>query len=242
MRYDRGMEAKGVGTQSLESMVEARRTLLTAIKRRGASSIASLAEHLGISYEGTRQHLGQLELEGWVRRRSERDAASLGRPRQLYTLTTAGDHLFPKEYDELAVTLIDAAGEHLGDEAVRTLLAGVADKKVRQLLPRVEGRSLAARLEVVKDLYRREDPFTSVELDEDGGARLIERNCPYLEVARQRPALCSVTVSVLRRLLGRKVTRVERFQNGLQRCVFEVSSEPDDENAAGFEWEPEMPV
>lgn len=229
-----------MGTQTLEAMVEARRTLLTVIKRRGPMPIAGLAEEIGISYEGTRQHLGQLEHDGWIKRQSERDTTSPGRPRQLYALTAAGDHLFPKEYDRLAMTLIDVAGEHLGAEAVRALLAGVAEKKVRQLLPRVEGRSLAARLEVVKDIYQQEDPFTSVEIDEDGGARLIERNCPYLEVAQQRPALCSVTVSVLRRLLGRKVTRVERFQNGHRRCVFEVSREADDGVAQPFDWEPDV--
>ena len=233
-----------MSTPTLESMVEPRRTMLTAMKTTGPLPIASLSERVGITYEATRQHLGQLELEGWVSRRIEREPSGPGRPRLLYMLTVAGDHLFPKSYDDPAVTLIDVAAEELGPDAVQTLLSAVADKKVQKWLPKVQGLPLAERLEALKDVYQADDPFSSVELDEDGGARLIERNCPYLEVARRRPALCSVTVSVLRRLLGREVTRVERFQDGQRRCVFKVAPEPTDAttavSATSFEWEPEV--
>ena len=54
------------------------------------------------------------------------------------------------------------------------------------------------------------------------GYRVIERNCPYLNAAMKRPALCSVTVNSLTRLLGVRVDREERFQNGDGRCVFRV--------------------
>ena len=51
---------------------------------------------------------------------------------------------------------------------------------------------------------------------------LIERNCPFLDVANRRPALCSVTVNTLSRLLGRRVERVRTFQNGHGRCAFRI--------------------
>lgn len=226
-------------TPVLEAMTEPRRAILLAIKSNGPLPIAELAERVGISYEAIRQHLSQLELDGWLRRRIEREPSGPGRPRSLYALTAAGEHLFPKAYDDLAVALIDVANDKLGAGAVRTLLAAVAEKKVEQWLPRVEGKPLAERLEAVRDVYAKNDPFASVEIDNDGGARLVEMNCPYYEVARHRPALCSVTVSVLRRLLGRQVTRVERFQNGDGRCVFQVAAEAADESAPVFDWEPE---
>jgi predicted ArsR family transcriptional regulator len=62
-----------------------------------------------------------------------------------------------------------------------------------------------------------------MELREDGGdLLLIEKNCPYLEVALKRPALCSVSVNVLARLLNAQVVREERFQEGHRRCVFRI--------------------
>jgi predicted ArsR family transcriptional regulator len=43
----------------------------------------------------------------------------------------------------------------------------------------------------------------------------------------RRPALCSVSVSALTRLLGVRVHREEKFQNGDGRCVFRVhANEP----------------
>lgn len=223
---------------ALTAMGDARRTLLSELKLSGPLSIGDLAERIGISYEAVRQQLGQLEHEGWIGRRVERDSRGPGRPRSLYRLTTAGDHLFPKAYDELAVELIDAATERLGPEAVRELLEEVARRKVNRLRPLLEGRSPEARLDALQHVYREDDPFCRVERDADGTAQLIELNCPFLEVARRRPALCSVTVSVLRHLLGRQVVRTERFQNGDGRCVFRVLDEPADDAETLFRWEP----
>lgn len=228
-------------TNSLDTMSEPRRSLLVALKGSGQSRIDDLAEKIGITYEGTRQHLRQLESEGWITRQLERDSTP-GRPRSLYRLSNAGDHLFPKAYEELAVTLIDAVGGRLGPEAVRTLLEEVAHQKVEQWRPMVAGKSLPERLQVLRNIYLADDPFCQVEHNDNGEAQLVEMNCPYLEVARRRPALCSVTVSVLRELLGRKVVRTERFQDGCGRCVFQVQSEETAEGAADdaplFDWEP----
>jgi predicted ArsR family transcriptional regulator len=95
-----------------------------------------------------------------------------------------------------------------------------------------------ARLKLLTGIYQDGDPFCHLEHDEDGTTQLVETNCPYLEVARRRPALCSVTVSVLRRLLGRKVVRTQRLQDGHGRCVFKIFDQPADTNQF-FEREPE---
>lgn len=213
-------------TKALDAMSEPRQAILMALKRRGAVTIVDLAEHVGISYEGIRQHMAQLELEGWVARRLQRDASGPGRPKARFQLTTAGDHLFPKDYDELAVALIDAAAERLGPESVKVLLEEVARKKVEAWQPKLAGKSLDERLEALRGIYSDDDPFCRVERDDDGAPQIVEMNCPFLQVAKRRPALCSVTVSVLGRLLGRKVVRTERFQEGDGRCVFKVLAEP----------------
>ncbi len=230
------------GTKALDAMPEPRRVILLALKGSGPLAIADLAAKIGITYEAIRQHLGQLEVEGWVARRVQRGSTSLGRPRSLYHLTAAGDHLFPKEYADLAVELIDAAAERLGPDAVRELLTEVARRKVRQWAPALEGRPLDQQLEALQNIYIADDPFCRVERDDQGNPRLVEMNCPFLEVARRRPALCSVTVSVLRHLLGREVVRTERFQAGDGRCVFQVLADrPVAEEGPLFDWEPDPP-
>jgi predicted ArsR family transcriptional regulator len=83
-----------------------------------------------------------------------------------------------------------------------------------------------------------------MEVDKDeasGELRLVERNCPFLNVASRRPALCSVTVSTLSRLLGHTVTREKRFQDGDGRCVFRVHlNQPINTDAFRFAFEEEI--
>ena len=60
-----------------------------------------------------------------------------------------------------------------------------------------------------------------VETTRDG-YRLVERNCPYYNVAMENASLCDVSVDVLSRLFGVRVEREETFQNGDGRCAFRV--------------------
>jgi predicted ArsR family transcriptional regulator len=54
---------------------------------------------------------------------------------------------------------------------------------------------------------------------------LIERNCPFYDVAMQRPVLCNVTLNTLNRLLGYRVVREKRFQNGDRCCAFRIKTD-----------------
>jgi predicted ArsR family transcriptional regulator len=178
-----------------------------------------------------RQQLLQLQREGWI---EAVDPASVrgrtGRPATAYRLTDAGEHLFPKHYDALAVAVIDAVAEELGTAAAVRVLARVSDERVQSVAPSLEGLTLEQRIEVLKSWYAADDPYMSVERDGDD-YRLIERNCPFYSTAMNRPALCSVSVNALTQLLGMRVHREEKFQNGDGRCVFRVHAKEKVENA-----------
>jgi predicted ArsR family transcriptional regulator len=207
---------------------ETRRTILHIVKRDGGASIAEIAQELRVSYETVRLQVGQMRAEGWlepqVERRADASQASptAGRPLSRYYLTVAGEHLFPKHYDVLSVALIDAVIDRLGVEALAQILQNLTEARVRQWEPVLEGMTLEQKIEALKGIYLEEDPFTSFEKGETGELRLVERNCPFLNVALERPALCSLTVSTLTRLLGFRVVREKRFQAGDGRCVFRV--------------------
>lgn len=156
-----------------------------------------------------------------------------GRPAATYRLSAAGDHVFPKAYDALSVALIDAVAEELGTEAALRVLAHVADARVAAVAPSLEGLEPGAKLERLRSWYLADDPYMSVESDGEDH-RLIERNCPFYNTAMVRPALCSVSVNALTRLLGVRVSRVEKFQNGDGRCVFHAHR---DEPVDSATWE-----
>lgn len=212
---------------------------MAALKERGAATIAQLAPILGLTGEAVRQQLLQLQRDGWVESAVDRESVRgrTGRPATVYRLTQAGEHLFPKAYDALAVAVIDAVSEELGTEAAVQVLARVSNDRVDALAPSLEGKSIKERLDALKSWYLDEDPYMGVEKDGEGYA-LIERNCPFYNTAMRRPALCSVSVNALTRLLGVRVAREETFQNGDGRCVFRAhASEPVDASQWEFRLE-----
>jgi predicted ArsR family transcriptional regulator len=226
----------------VDQLPDSRRSILIALKQQGSATIARLSGELQLTGEAVRQQLLQLQRDGWIEAKVARGAAErgrTGRPATSYSLTPSGDHLFPKEYDVLAVAVIDAVEQVLGAEATRHVLETISEARVAAWQKLVEGRPLAERVEILKSLYLEDDPYMET-MPADGGYRLVERNCPFFNTAMQRPALCSVSVNALTRLLGVRVEREEKFQKGDGRCVFRVfAAEPADRNAP-FRFEAEM--
>jgi len=178
-------------------------------------------------------------VEASVERRT--DVARTGRPATTYRLSAAGDHLFPKYYDALAVAVIDAIGDEFGPEATMRVLARVSDDRVQSVAPSLRDLPLAKRVDALKNWYLADDPYMEIE-HVDGDFRLVERNCPFYNTAMRRPALCSVSTNALTRLLGVRVEREEKFQNGDGRCVFRVrSAEAIDAGSWPFELERPTP-
>lgn len=91
--------------------------------------------------------------------------------------------------------------------------------------------SLAERVAALRGLYSADDAFIEVETTGDG-FRIVERNCPFYNVAMERPALCSTSVNMLRRLLGVNVVREEQFQRGDGRCSFRIFADQPAKEAA----------
>lgn len=202
---------------------ETRQLVLTTLKRYGPVTIAAIAHRLGLTHEAVRQHLVQLVQQDWVEPCKPRRALKKkgGRPATRYCLSVAGDHLFPKHYDVLTLDVLKAISASFGDQAVLDILAAMADETVTKWKPLLTGKSLAQKIAFLRDRYAELD--RAVRSARSGDDYLmVEGNCPFLNVALERPALCSVTVNVLTRLLQRKVFRSERFQNGDGRCVFRI--------------------
>lgn len=219
--------------------VDTRQTMLIFIKNKGSATAGEVAAHMRITREGARQQLQQLEREGWIERGARAQAEHAGRPAVAFVISAAGDHLFPKSYDALSLTLMDAVADRLGPQALDKLLAALTDHQVRQWEPKLAGKSLPERIKALKGIYDVDDAYTSVKKDARGYV-LVERNCPFLNVALKRPRLCSVTVATLTRLLGVRVVREERFQDGDRRCAFRVlEDEPVDVKSFRFISEPE---
>ena len=210
---------------AVDLLGEARRSVLTALKRAGRATIPWLAQTLSITTEAVRQQLAQLQRDGWVISdcgpEEEAEARERGRPPTEYCLSRSADDLFPKRYADLLVSVLDSVTSKDGNESLIELLARLTDERVAELKPRVESLPLNRTMDALRSIYVEADPFTEVER-RGRDFVLVERNCPYLSVAMERPEICSTTVNTLRRLTGCEVVRERRFQDGDGRCEFHV--------------------
>jgi predicted ArsR family transcriptional regulator len=199
-----------------------------------------LSHELGITYEAVRQQIAELRRAGWVAGAAfpaaER-AVSPGPASRRYRLSAAAEHLFPKHYDALSAELVQEVLESFGGQGLVQILARMTEARVRRWAPLLKSMSLRQKLKALCALYEDKDSYMQVEWKE-GAPALIERNCPFLNVAQAHPAICSVSVNTLERLLGCRVTRERRFQDGHGRCVFRLRLDQPRSHAEPFALEP----
>ena len=89
---------------ALAGLSPAQRQVLVALKRRGEATAEDLAEDLGITPSGVRQHLAALKSSGLISSRQVRGRP--GRPADIYHSTDLAEAHFSKGSGELAIELL----------------------------------------------------------------------------------------------------------------------------------------
>jgi len=198
--------------------------LLSFIKKHGRAGLKELAAEFSVSQEAVRKQVVKLEAEGYIANKILRNQKA-GRPMTVYSLSEQGEELFPRKYDDLAIALVEAVSESLEPKQTRKVFDAIIEKKISFWQPLLAGLSFTDKIKTLKKIYLEDDSFMEIEQNAKS-LRMIESNCPYLKVAMHQPALCNITVTLLARLLDADVRRVQKFQEGHGRCVFEITQNP----------------
>lgn len=215
---DRERERKRVTL--LDLIPEARREILTLLKRHGPLPVEDIADALSITVSGARQHLAGLEKDGVVTYQRVRHGP--GRPRHLYELTEEGDALFPRRYVELTNELLGYVQEH-DPGLLDQLFVRRAQRRVRGAQKRLEGLSLPEKVRELTRILDEEGYYAQLEELEDGRFRIIERNCLMKGVAERYAQACSSELSFLRKVLPEAdVNRSVHVINNQPCCAYDV--------------------
>lgn len=185
--------------------------------RESGLTLDDLAGLVGVSRNAVRQHITGLERDGLVSavawRRSGR------RPSRVYGLTEQGGERFPRQYDRLALSLLEAIDEHLGPEAAEKVLDAMVSDLATAWLPELEGLGPAQRRSRVLDLMNDLGYHAGAAGDsEAGGVRAV--NCVFHNVARRNRAVCRFDEKLLSALLGDEVRLTSCMALGDGSCVF----------------------
>jgi len=199
-----------------------RQQILDHLHTEGAATVKELVRVLGLTATGVRQHLTVLEQEHLVGREEVR--GRVGRPALRYRLTPAGDHVYPKRYDQLANALLDEVRSSYGAEGLQRVVRGTAIRLARSLRPAADPAPAGTpqqRVEAITRTMRAAEIICDWE--QDGPAFLLhERTCPYPEVARHNSVVCAMDVAFMRELSGMDARLTESLVRGDDTCTYRL--------------------
>jgi predicted ArsR family transcriptional regulator len=199
-----------------------RSALLHRLKLNGPQTAQALAAALGVTAMAIRQHLYGLEGEGLVAWTTE--GAGRGRPSKLWSLTPQASRLFPDAHQELAVGLLAAVREALGEEGFEKVLAQRGADQTRLYRQAMPGEDLAGRVQALASIRSREGYMAEARADGEGGFLLIENHCPVCAAASACTGICASELLVFRSVLGpgADIERTDHILAGARRCAYRI--------------------
>ena len=205
---------------TLASLSGSAHDVLFTLKKRGEARAEEIAEALGITPSGVRQHLSGLRAEGLVAYRKIR--VGPGRPKFAYRLTERAEALFPKAYHELTNDLLGHLEEEDPEMLVR-IFERRRNGRVDAALLRLADKPFHDKVEELARILDEDGYLTDFESRPDGTYLISERNCAILEVALRYGLACSTELEFLREALPEaEIERVSHKLSGTYVCAYEV--------------------
>jgi predicted ArsR family transcriptional regulator len=202
-------------------MQSSRERILAHLHQRGTATVKELAQLLGVTTTGARQHLSVLEREGMIEAREQR--GRVGRPAYVYSLTDRAEAAFPKNYAMLTNLLLEEVRTMAGAEAMQRLLRRVSVRMAERYADRVAGRPLAERVEATAIILR--ELGSEVEVRQEGEESFIRQcTCPYPQVAKRHSAVCALEVDFVQRMTGTDARLVTSLLRGDSACAYRIRS------------------
>ena len=209
-----------------------RRHIIEILKESGASTVAELADQLGMAQVSVRHHLDILVGEDLVQGSGVRRRDGAGRPSQVYALTLAATKLFPQRHDALAGDMITQMKSVLPAHEVRGLFLRLAEKTAHEAPSPLPGQPIEERLKEVTE-FLTEKGYNARWEQRGGHFEVHACNCPYFGVADHHPELCMMDQAMMQQLLPDVVRRESRALDGASHCTYVIEptpTEPDQAN------------
>ena len=196
-----------------------RMEVLELIRRHGPRSAETIAAELEVTPNAVRQHLTNLERDGFVVSHPERH--SRGRPALLFALTERADSVFPKRYGQLATMVLREVEEVGGPAALDDIFARVAARHASAIESDLVGLDFDEKLSRVVDWIGRAGTLAE-QTEAPEGVKVTIHNCPFRNTALKFPQVCTITPQLISRLLGAAVSQSDSIHRRDPYCSFVV--------------------
>lgn len=215
--------------QWLDTLVGGTRARILRLLRRSRSTIADLAEAVGISGNAVRGHVSSLQADGLVDPAGTAPSTG-GKPAHLYDLSRRGEELFPKAYAPVLIELVRTLEERDGREPTLELLRRVGARAARGI--ELRGDSVDARVEAAADALRSLGGDVTVARG-PGRWEIRGFGCPLAAVVLDEPDTCQLARGLVAHVTGMPVRECCDRSGTRARCAFHVSEgSPSDRSDA----------
>ena len=167
-----------------------RMEVLERLRRDGPCSAEAIAADLGVTPNAVRQHLTNLERDGFAVSHPEK--AGRGRPALLFALTERADSVFPKRYGQLATMVLREVEEAGGPSALDDIFARVAERNAAVIQPELAGMDFDEKLSRVVAWIGRAGTLAE-RSETPEGVKVTIHNCPFRATALKFPQVCTIT-------------------------------------------------
>jgi predicted ArsR family transcriptional regulator len=165
------------------------------IKRSSGLAVGELAERLGMSYMGAKQHCLHLEKKGLLDSRNEHRGQ--GRPLLVYRLTRRAQGLFAGEDCRMTISVLKKARDLFGPAAPGKILYAHFQELATRYREKVQSGEPARRLELLAELR---DEAGCMARIVDGN--LVEYHCPWQALFEAFPEAIALEESMLTKVVG----------------------------------------
>jgi predicted ArsR family transcriptional regulator len=196
-----------------------RMEVLELLRRKGPCSAETIASDLDVTPNAVRQHLTNLEKDGFVASQPERGGR--GRPSLLFSLTERADSVFPKRYGQLATMVLREVEEAGGPGALDEIFARVAARHADGIEPELAGLDFDQKLNRVVAWIGKAGTLAE-QTETPEGIKVTIHNCPFRATALKFPQVCTITPQLINRLLSASVSQAESIHRGDPYCSFVV--------------------
>src|SRR5690606_27662301 len=149
--------------------------ILVALKKSQPLTAKELAEQFGVTPNALRRHLKELEAEGVVSYR--REIRGVGGPVFAYSLTPAGEALFPRAYEDALAQLLELVHQEHGEEGVVRLFRRRWEQIAESAKPELARLPIEQRARRLAELLTSLGYMAEVQQGDGSLPLLTEHNC-----------------------------------------------------------------
>ena len=203
-----------------------RKQILQILKENEGATVAELADQLGMAPVSVRHHLDILQGDNLICVDRVERKGSVGRPQQVYGLTSEASGYFPNNFAALAGNLARQLKQVLPPDQVSCAFRAMAHEIASELdHSSPPDESIEERLQQVTEFLNRRGYLAHWELasDEPAEGYLLHKcNCPYAGVASEHRELCLMDQALVDELVGHPCQRTQSMAENAHCCTYHI--------------------